>query len=302
MCGEKNFIIKIKSGEIVNMNEYAKNVIEGDISEYILNKVKEGRNFDLFLKNRVYRCGIFNDKYTTIFCMDISELKNEEWDMKRKLKKKEDGYGSVLSLTDLVIHDMKNYTFLISGYLEIIEKEGFKSEYSDEMKKIIENMKKLIGKIAVMLKSSEHIEKKRININEIIEDSINSLRVKAKNNGIKIIKKCDDIWIHGDPVIGESFINIIDNAIKYSPPNTPVEVKCVKGDNEVTIRISDRGRGIPEEIGDMIFERFKRGNSGMGMGLGLAVTKHIVDLHGGKIWVERNPGGGSVFCISLPTK
>ncbi|MEM8925444.1 MAG: ATP-binding protein [Actinomycetota bacterium] len=110
--------------------------------------------------------------------------------------------------------------------------------------------------------------------------------------------------------------NVVDNACTYSPPGTPVEVTVDVGEwetdaaspagPEVRITVADRGPGVPDEAKSAIFGMFVRGNSDLdaphgGTGLGLAITRGFVAAHGGRIWVEDRPGGGSVFHLAIPS-
>ena len=100
-----------------------------------------------------------------------------------------------------------------------------------------------------------------------------------------------------------AFLNIIDNAIKYSPPHSVVEISVSeeRGKNW-KVCVKDSGEGVPDKWKQKIFERFVRGEkTGIkGSGIGLAIAKTVVTQNKGRIWVEDNPEGGAVFCISLP--
>jgi len=99
---------------------------------------------------------------------------------------------------------------------------------------------------------------------------------------------------------------LVSNAIKFSPPQTTVKLTAQPtANNEVCIAVEDQGLGIPREKLDMIFDRFQQGDAsdsraGGGTGLGLAICRHIVRQHGGRIWVESEPGMGSRFQFTLP--
>lgn len=103
----------------------------------------------------------------------------------------------------------------------------------------------------------------------------------------------------------EAVYNVLDNAVKYSPPDSVVAVDISEKDEWVLIKISDSGPGIPEDARDRIFERFyrlddSRARETGGTGLGLSIAKEAVVLHGGSITVSDNENGGSVFTIILP--
>ncbi|MBV9259094.1 MAG: sensor histidine kinase, partial [Ktedonobacteraceae bacterium] len=101
------------------------------------------------------------------------------------------------------------------------------------------------------------------------------------------------------------FTNLISNAIKYSPEGSPVEVVLSMQDARVLIQIKDSGQGIPKDQQEHIFETFYRTpdaqtSSKRGLGLGLAISKNIVERHNGRIWCESEPERGSMFFVELP--
>ncbi len=103
----------------------------------------------------------------------------------------------------------------------------------------------------------------------------------------------------------QALVNLLDNAIKYSEPNSQVRIVAANGDNEVSVRVTDRGAGIAEEHQSRIFERFYRVDRARsrklgGTGLGLAIVKHIVQAHHGRVSVDSTLGVGSTFAIHLP--
>jgi signal transduction histidine kinase len=96
-------------------------------------------------------------------------------------------------------------------------------------------------------------------------------------------------------------INLLDNALKFTPPGGRVSVEAEPGDGEVRLAVVDTGPGVPLEDRARIFERFTQGQTGgTGSGLGLAFCRMAVEAHGGRIWVEERPGGeGSRFVVAL---
>lgn len=97
--------------------------------------------------------------------------------------------------------------------------------------------------------------------------------------------------------------NLLTNALKYSSPGTPIEVRARTRDGEVVVSVEDEGPGIPAEELPRLFDRFYRAEPGLhveGVGLGLYISKQLVEAHGGTIWVESEPGKGSTFSFSLP--
>jgi len=101
--------------------------------------------------------------------------------------------------------------------------------------------------------------------------------------------------------------NIIDNAVRYTLPGGKIAISVSVGKKEIEVKIKDTGIGIPEDRQNKIFSKFFRAENAMkieteGTGLGLFIAKYIVEAHDGRIWFESEPGKGSVFCLTLPTK
>jgi two-component system sensor histidine kinase KdpD len=105
-----------------------------------------------------------------------------------------------------------------------------------------------------------------------------------------------------------TFRQLIDNAVKYSPPGTPITISADVEDGQVVTRVQDRGRGIATAELPRIFEKFYRAKDPLnkdsrnqipGAGLGLAIARAVVTAHGGSIWAESKPGEGSSFCVAL---
>jgi two-component system, OmpR family, phosphate regulon sensor histidine kinase PhoR len=106
-------------------------------------------------------------------------------------------------------------------------------------------------------------------------------------------------------LLEQAFFNLMENAVKYSPPGTQVRVRAAGSEGGAVVRVEDNGAGIPAEHLDRIFERFYRVDKSRsrklgGTGLGLAIVKHVVMAHGGRVEAESTPGKGSVFTVRLP--
>lgn len=103
--------------------------------------------------------------------------------------------------------------------------------------------------------------------------------------------------------VEQVLVNLIHNAIKFTPTPGAITLSAQADGSFVRFVIKDTGLGIPEEDLERVFERFYKtdhSRSGSGTGLGLSISRHIVELHGGKIWVESREGEGSAFQFTLP--
>ena len=114
--------------------------------------------------------------------------------------------------------------------------------------------------------------------------------------------------IDGDPGwLGQVLSNLLDNAAKYSPAGTTVRVSAAVDSSGVRVSVADEGPGVPPSERRAIFVRFRRGQDPAtrrvpGSGLGLAICQSVVEAHGGRIWIEDAPGGGSVFSFTCPAR
>lgn len=126
----------------------------------------------------------------------------------------------------------------------------------------------------------------------------------AKNIVLEIDDENAPIWAQFDhDRMLQVFANLLANAIKFSPPGSTITLRREKKATELLFTVTDTGPGIPETMREAVFDRFWQAgkNDRRGLGLGLYISKCIVEAHGGKIWVEGVSGEGSTFCFTLPT-
>lgn len=148
------------------------------------------------------------------------------------------------------------------------------------------------------------LKKEWQSIEEMIGVALNRLADKLKGREIKIDIPDGLPLIPFDALLIEQvFMNLLDNAIKYSPADTPISIKARIKKDALLIELADRGAGIPNGEEEKIFEKFVHGsNTGGGIGLGLTICRAIINAHKGRIWAENRPGGGAVFKFTLPIK
>jgi two-component system phosphate regulon sensor histidine kinase PhoR len=146
-----------------------------------------------------------------------------------------------------------------------------------------------------------------ISVEAIVNGCVETARLKAEAKGLRIHVDLPDGLppVRGDGAqLGEVLQNLLDNALQYTPSRGQIDVSARSNAHEVTFTVSDTGIGIPETDLERIFERFYRVDAARsreagGTGLGLAIARHIVDAHGGRIWVESAVGRGSRFHFSV---
>ena len=152
------------------------------------------------------------------------------------------------------------------------------------------------------------LKKESVTINSLLQNTIEKFTIIAEKLKVKLIDEFGaNVSVLGDgDRLSQVFSNLIDNAIKFSPPNGNVEIRTYNEGKFILISIKDSGPGIKEDDKLKIFERFyqvdksRKGGEGRGVGLGLAITKQIMSAHGGEIWVESDGKNGSTLIVKLP--
>jgi len=145
------------------------------------------------------------------------------------------------------------------------------------------------------------------NISEIFRSVLQLCRAKAEEKSITVTIGGDE-QITADfdsSLVEQAIVNLLDNAIKYSEPDSVIHIKAYRNDSEIRISVQDQGIGIAKKHLPRLFERFYRVDKARsrkmgGTGLGLAIVKHIAQAHGGHVTVDSTLGKGSTFTIHLP--
>jgi two-component system, OmpR family, phosphate regulon sensor histidine kinase PhoR len=171
---------------------------------------------------------------------------------------------------------------------------------ADLISKIIDNLRQL-GDIetGVMAVDVSHVE-----LGELVTDSIARLGIDRPVNA----SIPEGLTVETDRAkLVQALDNLLDNAAKFSPPGTAIDVEAAVSGSELVLSVRDRGPGISPEHWSRVFERFykvdrARPRESGGFGLGLAITKHLVQVLGGRIWTETARDGGQVFYIALPRR
>ncbi len=150
------------------------------------------------------------------------------------------------------------------------------------------------------------LELKSVSPSVLIQTSIDRLMLQAERADLVLNQYCQDDLpnvIADPPRLGQALVNLLHNAIKFTPEGGKINVAAWQQGRVVIFAVEDTGVGIPSEDLPRIFERFykaDRARSGGGTGLGLAIARHLVEAHGGRIWVESQVGVGSTFSFSIP--
>ncbi|HSN05278.1 MAG TPA: sensor histidine kinase KdpD [Nitrospira sp.] len=140
-------------------------------------------------------------------------------------------------------------------------------------------------------------------VDEVVGAALARLEGRLREHTVNTAFPADLPLLLVDGVLLEQVvINLVENAVKYAPPGTPIDLSASAGDREVIVEIGDRGPGIPFGDEARIFDKFYRAKPARegGVGLGLTICRGIVEAHGGRIWAENRSGGGALFRFAIP--
>lgn len=216
-----------------------------------------------------------------------------------------------------VSHELKTPITSVKGFTETLldgamEDEEALHHFLTIIHKESDRLHRLINDILHLSKIEQDmvpLELEPVNISEIVKHVADTVRKDVEKKGLElIIPDNREIWIEGQKDrIQQVVLNLVSNAVSYTPKGGKIWVSVVEGDNELEISVKDTGIGISKKDLPRLFERFYRVDKGRsrnsgGTGLGLAIVKHLVESHHGEIKVESEEGKGTTFTVILPRK
>ncbi len=213
-----------------------------------------------------------------------------------------------------VSHELRTPLTSINGFLETlldgaIDDPVTARRFLEIMNAESNRLSRLVDDLLQLSK----LEYRRANVNkhpvdlvDIIRNTVEMFKNRAEEKDLEMTTEIPNLpRVPGDEgFLTQVMVNLVDNAIKYTPSGGKINVGASFNDKEILVSVRDTGMGIPEESLSRVFERFYRVDKARsrdvgGTGLGLSIAKHIVEAHGGKIWVESHPEGSS-FRFTLP--
>lgn len=213
-----------------------------------------------------------------------------------------------------VSHDLKQPLAVMNGYLELLMMHGKMDEtgngFIDMVRRSVQSMRQLIDDLLDLAKieSGIHLNPEPVNIQELVTECMDALQPLATSKNMEVHSEMPanlPVLMADRSRLQQILMNLIGNAVKYTPPDGKVQVICEKRDQALRILVQDNGMGISPEDQSHIFERFYRvrrpeTDSIEGTGLGLAIVKSLVEAHNGKISLESRLGEGTTFQVTLP--
>jgi len=216
-------------------------------------------------------------------------------------------------------HELRTPLNSILGFSEVLQDRMFgdlNEKQEEYVNYILESGQHLLSLINDILDLSKieagklEMEPAEVSLGDLLQNSLTMVKEKALKHGIELSLKLENEIPHiyaDERLVKQVVFNLLSNAVKFTPDGGRVGIEAVKEDEHIRITVWDTGIGIKEEDKEKLFKEFQQLDSGrdkryQGTGLGLALSKRLVEMHGGRIWVESEEGKGSRFNFTLPIK
>ncbi len=325
---EKDFCISPEKP----LGKRLKNVLPEKLGNYTLNAIKKTINshlpttieYSLPIKDKLRyfeaRCLYFSYDRVAIFIKDITEREKANLIIREEFKRLKQLDEIRKNFVIRASHELKTPLVSINGATDYLL-NFYQGYYDDEVRSLIETIyrggkrlndliKKLID-VSRLESGNLKLKKQKENIKDVINKSVNEIFFLIKKRDLHLeLNIHENLYLMVDKIqIKQVIINILVNAIKNTPPKGKISINLTKHNNFAEIVIKDTGVGLTNDEKKIIFQKFgKIERYGLGMdidtegtGLGLYISKEIVDLHGGQILVEsKGRNEGSTFLIKLP--
>ena len=215
-------------------------------------------------------------------------------------------------------HELRTPLNAIIGFSQVLRDEMVGSvnpKQAEYLEDIISSGNHLLSLINDVLDLSKveagqvDLEVRPFSLREALERGVVMVRERATEEGVRVAFAADpevDVVDGDERRIKQVIFNLLSNAVKFTPAGGEVDVSATRVNGEVRVSVADTGPGVAPEDRDRIFEEFQQSETGVGQregtGLGLALSKRYVELHGGRIWLESELGRGSTFTFALPAR
>ena len=265
-------------------------------------------------QNEAATMSILEDLNETLENLKKSQIEIEKQNI--QLKKLDKLKSDFLNVTS---HELRTPMSAIKGYVQMTIKQTL-GEITEEQKKALTTVLRNIDRLDHLIQDILDVSRlesgimkfipEKTNIKTMVEEAVATMKISAEIKHMtinaEVEDKIPDLTIDQERV-KQVILNIINNAIKFSPDGSVINIRAKKEEEHILFEVQDFGRGIAKDKQERIFETFYQVDSGMdrkfgGAGLGLAISRGIVLAHGGKIWLDSDVGKGSTFYFTLPLK
>ena len=215
-------------------------------------------------------------------------------------------------------HELRTPLNAILGFAQVLRERMFgdlnekQEEYLDDILASGNHLLSLINDVLDLSKveaGQVELETGRFSLRAALERGVVVVRERASEDEVSVMLEADpaaDIVEGDERRIQQVIFNLLSNAVKFTPAGGSVDVASARVNGEVRVSVTDTGPGIAPEDHDRLFDEFQQADAGIeqreGTGLGLALSKRLVELHGGRLWVESTLGQGSIFYFTVPLR
>lgn len=251
----------------------------------------------------------------SIVVRDIAERKRAEGELRESEERHRDTAQQLRDFLSVASHELRHPITIIRGYAEILSRDMDTLSPRDRSR-ILESIDQSVDRLGLLLdelldisrmeSGTMWLRRRKVDVRDALLKVVDEMKVRGAENSFAITMPEDMEAIAADPdMLARVLVILLDNAVKFSSPDHPVEIVVERGDRETMFSVMDRGGGVPRGAEERIFERFHQvedvlHHSIPGLGLGLFIAREIVNVQDGNIWYEHRPGGGSVFRFTIP--
>ena len=242
----------------------------------------------------------------------LPEFKQLSRSFNQMLERLNNAFAAQRQFTGNAAHELRTPLALMQAQLELFSAEHpavlpETAEFLALLREQTERLTQMTKSLLEMSNVRQVTRNERIQLAPMIEEIFTDLAPLSDKRGVTLTAEGDGIMTGSDALIYRLLFNLTENAVKYNRPGGSVQITIAQEPEKLLIRVSDTGRGIPEEYQRSIFQPFFRIDNSRsreygGAGLGLSLVWEIADLHGGSVWVEESSENGTVIAVELPVQ
>ncbi len=271
--------------------------------------LKDGRSFDCYSAPMLGASGRYYGR--VLYFRDITDRKQADEVRERLVRELESKNTEMERFIYTVSHDLRSPLLTINGFVGFLESDLDKGSF-ERVKVDLKMISSAISKMDRLLKDTLELSRigrvanppEIVSFAEILQEALEQMSEKIRARGVQVKVKTNLPFVKVDRMrIAEVLTNLMENSIKYmgDQPHPTIEVGCRLDGEEKVFFVKDNGMGIDPSQHDKVFGLFyKVDKKSEGSGAGLAIVKRIVEIHGGRIWVESELGKGCTVCFNLP--
>ncbi len=307
MVGRMRYMELLMPEEVEKVKDFSRKLLLGEIPSPLQVEIRARHKSGKPVPALITVAMLPGIEESVISLLDITEMKNYQNEILRREEELRDFF-------DVATHELRHPASLLKGYaITLMERYDKMDERTRRgaLEAIDRGAERLVRVVEELLEVAR-LERRRLALEftevdpgEVALRAVEEMRTRFPQRRIGLEVERGLERVRADPEkLARLLVILLDNAVKYSPPENPVDLLVRGVEGKVLFSVLDRGKGVPEEHRDRIFERFFQGedvlhHSSPGLGLGLYIAKNIAEAHGGRIWHEPRPGGGSIFHVLI---